>query len=1391
MHPYLNGGYHDSVNPRNSPVTNPTTIATPTSTSASTSTALSTSVNHPISSESLTSLTPPISNSTNWSPISYFPYPAQQQQYQENLHSHHHQNEQPLYPSSAHLTRPVSDQSTSSVPPSNSNNNFGANIQNLPPLPPLPSPLPLPFESTESKALFPSSHHDITNPEQNILLEFPQLPFSTKTRKRHKVATSCNRCRQNKRKCDSAVPCANCKKNNVDCCYTDAQLSRAIWGDLPLSKDKVIGVAAVRPKAPGTNKSTILPYTAMGSNGSFYMYNPELTPTSQHRRSQQVLTSQSRNVSKNLRVAHLGPQNPGQPYLPRPFAISDDRQFGPNNYSTQNEQQSINGNHNYGQSNETWQSDQSASPFPPTLRLQHQYLERVNDPQEIYKSPNNNPSAPKTSVNHQSDVVSEEILTPPHLPHPPPTSNKPDAQSILLTSIPSTTPRPVTTSSFRYYHPNQTQNESKTGYAHHLSESADLMGQHRSTTPQTQHCQPNRHNTAVLEGSFQQFLPSTIPAPYIHSAHSNVPNMPLSPSLPSPKFGETSYQYGPSRSRDSQVIPDGGNSSFTPIPDNAIHRNDKIQRIRDEPQAVHSAAQANPSPLQNSHQKATKEGPVEDSSNETKKMQRIAKDMLAIKKYDRCIMIPRHISQDNDEFFLAPEPLENSTLGIPTHLLLVPRDASYLMDVFFENAYFYYPIVNRAIVEIHLMGSHTPQSLFLLNIVFMTACKHLARPSDLKRAIQFRERAREIQSYIDDKSRLSRIQGLLLGSMVIYGVFKVAATLGALCGVHNLLDSTPNVSSEGRDDVMLPSLMSQDESVQAEKGTIPDAAYQARLWTFWGFYVRDSMARLYFGWPYGVDSMAISSDLPKVKDHIGLGGKRVDIGLQSRIDVYGKTTLAIRKKRSSKFQDNGDRRYEKRYIVGTSEDSTESTTKMSDRATYRNSILSSDDDSDDISEDDEDSEEAADQDRDIRTSFPTSHGSGNAGFGSRSNRGLSNESIAMPFLALSDKILEQQSNGNFHQTESEVQAQNEEGRPLPHDQQRVDFHMKRMRLLIDAEEDSTDGGSFARILFLEEIRLWTLGRRVALYIAGRSNTTAPSACPKPSPVDHSPPSRSDLKFNPWTEEAWLQDYELQSLQADLIAWESALPENLKFRHDVDSDQVNHKVNGKMGILIMSYYTITILLQSSFLPIAQFISSRTSSSNPRGDATTIDGAYAHTEHQSSSFSDQDPYGLKYFNTAHKICTELSNVVLHHVEIMLDSYPNWCSIQAKVNHAITAALRVSCLNAKLSSNTGAAREEAKAGFRMGSDLFNRLALLPYPLTIRDWPAEEDVQQMREIEEGFKEMMMQDNPEKAASLEPTSPTADEDSSKAKSTNSDVTEHIFGQGGDHKFEFDQGYQQ
>lgn len=204
---------------------------------------------------------------------------------------------------------------------------------------------------------------------------------------------------------------------------------------------------------------------------------------------------------------------------------------------------------------------------------------------------------------------------------------------------------------------------------------------------------------------------------------------------------------------------------------------------------------------------------------------------------------------------------------------------------------------------------------------------------------------------------------------------------------------------------------------------------------------------------------------------------------------------------------------------------------------------------------------------------------------------------------------------------------------------------------------------------------------------------------------------------------------------------------------------------------MMYYTITIMLQSSYLPIPQYLSSSHQTSrassykSPESLSREFDGIFSRAmsttstldetrikledDYFRSSSTPRSPSAKGYFNTAHQICTQLSNVLYHHVEMLLDSYPNWCSIQSKINHSLIAAMRVSCLNARLSSNSRAIRDEAKAGFKYGSDLFKRQAVLPEPLTIRDWPAEEDVNVMQNLEEEFRELMTNQEEDLATAL------------------------------------------
>ncbi|KAG0026681.1 hypothetical protein BGZ81_006186 [Podila clonocystis] len=790
----------------------------------------------------------------------------------------------------------------------------------------------------------------------------------------------------------------------------------------------------------------------------------------------------------------------------------------------------------------------------------------------------------------------------------------------------------------------------------------------------------------------------------------------------------------------------------------------------------------------------------------SRRMQRIAWDMLAVKRYDLSIVIPRHISQEQDEFWVAPETSPRSLCGLPDHLLMLPRDTNYLVDVFFEHAYFYYPIINRAMIEVYLMEPQSPQALFLLNLTFMAACKHLARTSDIKRAIQFRERARELLFHIDGKLRLSRMQGVLLGSMVVYGVFTPVVGLAHMCGTHrawptisssstatlastaesiltDLSSSSSPTPPERLSSVPIeelgsfPDLQAESYAIQAKKGAIPDAVYQARLWVFWGFFVRDSIARLYYGWPHGLDTMAVTAELPKIEGVVGLGGKappRVHVSTST----WSAPSAVIGKRPPEKMK--RDRERVDKIRLGRKHDGPTPTGHNHQLYRGRAEIFDDEEEEEEEEEDDDgwsfndeedflgfQDEEAADLDRDetgkfrflfgaeVDTQDPTpSSPSRSTQVGSRAPK---------VYSSLSKPILNQQSKGQHPAVPS---SQNDP---------EYRIHMERMQDLIAAQDDTTDSGER------------TPGA-----------TTAVSAvCPIAAIV--SGDSSHGIAGGQWSEQAWIQDQELQVLQAELIAWEQALPAHLRFCQQVDQEDVNHKVNGKMGLLMMYYYTITIMLQSAYLPIQQYLAcakatgshSRSPSAKPesldskkpaqtpssdRGKSPSTTGhsrqasdasvASASTTATSTSTGTQTPQVTgafltataaaleeslttsqdprAYVNTAHRICSHLSNTILHHCELLIDSYPNWCVFQAKVNHSLCAAMRVCCLNAKLSTNTSAIRQEAKAGFKMGSDLFKRLALLPTPLTIRDWPAEEDLNLMREIEEEFRLLMTQEDDE-----------------------------------------------
>ncbi|KAF9131413.1 hypothetical protein BGW39_001843 [Mortierella sp. 14UC] len=889
----------------------------------------------------------------------------------------------------------------------------------------------------------------------------------------------------------------------------------------------------------------------------------------------------------------------------------------------------------------------------------------------------------------------------------------------------------------------------------------------------------------------------------------------------------------------------------------------------------------------------TSSSPIQSRADELRdeaaRIQKIARDILDCQQYDYSVFLPRHISQEYPELWVAPHSNQPGSLdGIPRQLLVLPKDANFLVDVFFENACFYYPILNRTAVELHLMEPHTAYSLFLLNIVFMAACKHLGKSTYIKRAIQFRERARELQYHIDGRVRLSRIQGALLGSQVIYGVFTVVIGFAQLCGSYIELPTRSNLRkvgdnrngiesddcgyNDGYDETMVTDIAEESRKLVAQKGVIPEAAYQQRLWSFWTIFARDSIARLYFGWPHGIDAVAITAELPTIKGSVGLGGRRKGLngfgGQPGGGSGSGGVAGTAGKRRGAAMKPvlpPG------RKVMKAADKSVQKQHK-SERESYRVATTFSDDDDEGNDDEDDEAQGSDDDESDLEQGDVRFQGTPSmsrssgvdatmnpavAATGTGEKKGkwsfdgpllpsVDGHEVAPSISGLSKTFLEKQSRGeDIHRRGSSEAGGSGSGSGSgsggpgtdTHSSLDIKRHTERMKLLLDAEDDVTDGGTYSRILFLEEIKLWTIGRRAGLYLMGRGTSSSVRPIGAMTGSYSTTSSVNDLygastgtglevsdpfattinataEASRYSEQAWLEDKELQGLQAELMAWEQALPPMFKFRQDVDAPDINHKVNGKLAVLSLFYYTITIMLQTSYLPIPQYLTSSSRSTafkSPESISQEYDELFSRSQsvtsiglsddgiaaaaqvkresgdeylspnrfaylrqqqqHQRSS-SNGSLYGGfgsgggiagGYFNTAHKICTQLSNVLYHHLELMLDSYPNWCSIQSKLNHSLVAALRVSCLNARLSSNSQAIRDEAKAGFKMGSDLFKRLALLPDPLTIRDWPAEEDVKVMLDLEEEFREMMTTQEEEERSSRSHTRDQSEETAAAA----------------------------
>ncbi|KAF9122169.1 hypothetical protein BGW39_009987 [Mortierella sp. 14UC] len=830
----------------------------------------------------------------------------------------------------------------------------------------------------------------------------------------------------------------------------------------------------------------------------------------------------------------------------------------------------------------------------------------------------------------------------------------------------------------------------------------------------------------------------------------------LSPSLPAPNR-PLATQHPPIRSwANGFQEPSLGSSGAT------VGQSQSFSVNNSDPGQEHYATKRSHAPHQQQDPHHT-----DEESLKARRMQRMARDLIDIKKNEFTLLLPRHIFHEDDELFVVRTPQTNpKPQRIPPRLMTIPPDANFLVEVFFEHAHYYYPVLSRAVVELCLMEPYNPNSMLLLSTVFMVACKHLPRTEDTMRAIEFRERVRELRWCIEDPTHINFMIAEMLGFMAVYGVFGITPGLMEYCGTHRTMSS--KISG---------TILSNPETDGAPKDPLPEVNHQNKLWLFWAHYLRDSIAKLYFGYHFGMDAKPMTAELPKIKNFVGLGGRAAR---SNQSDVAAAAAATTKKRRE--FSGRGQCLPDKRFLQ---DPDARSSANLDDRTQFRSARTNCA--GSDESGDDEASSSRRGRSESVNDVPMPSHPSNGAE--RRLGAGGANSSARI-LSTLSKEMLEAQSRGDSIPFETTTPGN--AGEML--DPQAIKIHMERMEILLRSREDATDGGSYARALFLEEVRLWTIGRRLSAYLASRTTTDTPF-----HPISLSSPAYSDSTGTSssaqegsgvWSEQAWAQDQELQSLQADLIAWERSIPDHLRFRSDVDHPDVNHKINGKMSCIMVGYYTITILLQSSYLPdLPDPSRSKPSSKKPssqhnqdgaRKDADshcdidaepTTPPSQRHdarpkdaTKLTSSTSSNAGVLSLAttttgaastttpvhadengYYNTAHRICTELSNVVFHHVEIMLERYTQWCSIQTKINHALIAAQRVVCLNARLNSTSATIRDEAKAGFKMGSDLYKRLALLPAPLVIYDRPPVEDIHYMNDLDKVFEQMVVSQNEER----------------------------------------------
>ncbi|KAF9978743.1 hypothetical protein BGZ73_000753 [Actinomortierella ambigua] len=803
------------------------------------------------------------------------------------------------------------------------------------------------------------------------------------------------------------------------------------------------------------------------------------------------------------------------------------------------------------------------------------------------------------------------------------------------------------------------------------------------------------------------------------------------------------------------------------------------------------------------------DGTVQEGQEKSKSQcfQKIAADILSLREHDGAMYLPRHIGRSRGRFWTPPTSATQDAeqmpfrhlqphiqaAQIPTHLKVLPRDAEYLLHAYFKFSYYYAPIVNKSVALMHLFEPNKQaHNYLLLNILFMGACKHLGRRQDIQRAIEFRDRAKALEKLVDPW-KLPRIQTSALGSSIVYGVFVGPRSYMEHVGAYRM---TNKDRGHVHPRTLLPT-----------RGSISEPSYQSRLWLFWYIYVRDCINRLYWGWACGIDPCSMKAELPVIEGCVGMGGTLAryhpDTGGRSRVAAQAPTSThnpnnsssstdrrgsssyvpiapkptapendrgllflqpksALGKKRESEAErGRRDSSSGKRH-VRTAPKSGEGVS--SDRQAWRGHSRISDDDDDDDDDDD-------------NGAGPSAAKAASENYAKTTQEKHPSHAAKRP--ARPYDLLDIQSKGGILLEDDQgpinpsVNMESDEFEVKP---SQLQEHLDRMEYLLNAERDTTDDGTYNREIFLREIKLWTIGNRLALYLASHR-----SVRPKYPTVSfgerQSDVIAATMESGRYSERAWAMDRELQNLQAELIQWERELPDYMRFRMDYDQPDVDHRVNGKLAILTMHYYTITLMLQSAWLPTplakeAESAEGRALSSSPMATSLRAPSVEAHqgsttdsprhsdvsspmstpstppsnsatspnASVKSSSSKIRKPvFQPAFLNTAHEICTELSHVLLRQIELCLTRYPDWCSIQAKMNHCIMVALRVCCINAHLITNDAKTRSEAKAGFATGSVYQKQLAMLPEPLTIRDRPQSEDIRIMEELESDFAKLAL----------------------------------------------------